>query len=39
VVEVAKMLADNLQRQNGAKLDELAAGGELKEICNVKKED
>jgi hypothetical protein len=32
------MLADNLQRQNVAKLDELAAGGELKEIGNVNKE-
>lgn len=36
LVEVAKTLAANLQRHDVAKFDELAAGGELKEICNAK---
>ena len=35
LVEVAKTLAANLQRHDVAKLNALAAGGELKEICNA----
>lgn len=37
VVEVAKIVAGKLQRQSMDKLDELAAAGELKEICNAPK--
>ena len=36
LIEVAKTLADNLQRHSVAKLDELVTGGELREICNAK---
>ena len=35
LVQVAKTLAANLQRHDVAKLNALAAGGELKEICNA----
>ena len=35
LLEAAKTLAANLQRQDAAKLSALAAGGELKEICNA----
>ena len=38
LIEVAKTLAANLQRQDIAKFDALAASGELKEICNAKEE-
>lgn len=38
VVEVAKTISVKLQRHSLEKLDELAAGGELKEICNAPKE-
>lgn len=37
LVEIAKTIAMNLQRQSVDKLDELVAGGELKEICNAPK--
>ncbi len=37
VVEVAKIFAGKLQRQSIDKLNELAAAGELKEICNAPK--
>ena len=36
LIEVAKTLADNLQRHSVAKLAELVTGGELREICNAK---
>lgn len=38
VVEVAKAISVRLERHSIGKLDELAAGGELKEICNAPKE-
>jgi hypothetical protein len=38
VVEVAKTFSVKLQRHGIEKLDELAAGGELKEICHAPKE-
>jgi hypothetical protein len=38
LVEVAKLIATKLQSQKVEKLDELAANGELKEICNGPKE-
>ena len=34
LVETVKAIAGNLHRQSVAKLDELKASGELKEICN-----
>lgn len=38
VVEVAKTISVKLQRHTVEKLDQLVAGGELKEICNAPKE-
>ncbi len=38
VVDAVKVIASSLHAQSVEKLDQMKASGELKEICNVKKE-